>query len=145
MTTENTTSTTGCQGPFQPLLDFWNQYFEQSGEHLQTALDGLGNWTDPAAVRQRWQDALAKSLDQFMRTPAFLEMMRRQFETMIQLKSASEDWARDLSRSTGIPRISDISGLFERLQIGQEAILTRLNGIEKKLSALEARRKKSEV
>jgi hypothetical protein len=65
--------------------------------------------------------------------------MKRNFETMAQLKSAQEGLARDVSRSTGIPRIDDISGLFERLQIAHEAILERLRTIEDRLQRLESK------
>ena len=103
--------------------------------------DAIEEVSDPAALRQQYFDALAENLDQAMRTPAFLEGMRRNFEMLTQLKGTSEDVARDVARATGIPRVNDISGLFERLRIGQDAILARLAAIEERLTALEHRRR----
>jgi hypothetical protein len=62
---------------------------------------------------------------------------------LTQLKGTAEDLARDFSRATGVPRISDISGLFERTRIGQEAMLARLTAIEERLANLEHKRKNS--
>jgi hypothetical protein len=106
---------------------------------MQALMTGVAGAFEPAAFRRQWLGAVAETLDRYMRTPAFLETMRRNFEAMTQCKGASEDLARDVSRATGIPRIDDISGLFERLQIGQEAIIARLGGLEQRLDALESR------
>jgi hypothetical protein len=142
MTTPEAAPCNGHDPVTQPLLEFWQKYFEEGTRQTQDLMTGFREAFDPAAMRRRWLEALAESLDRYMRTPAFLEAMRRNFEAVTQLKSASEDWARDVSRATGIPRISDISGLFERLHIGQEAILARLAGIEHRLDGLEKNRKR---
>jgi hypothetical protein len=142
MTTETTNPTNGHEPAPHALLDFWSKAVEQSVEQTQALLEGFRSAADPAALRRHWLDTLAKGLDTTMRSPAFLETMRRNLEMMTQLKCTSEDWARDVTRSTGIPRITDISGLFERLQIGQEAILARLAAIEQRLETLESKRKR---
>jgi hypothetical protein len=127
----------GGETPF----DFWSKCFEHSAEQMKMLLDCATDTCDPVALRRRWLDDLSKNLDAYMRSPVFLEAMQRNFEAVTQFKSLGEDWARDTSRATGIPRITDISGLFERLQIGQELILSRLSAIEQRLEALEKKRK----
>jgi hypothetical protein len=72
-----------------------------------------------------------------MRTPAFLESMRRSHQAIHEFKGNAEDLAQEVARETGIPRLPDLSGLFERIQIGQEAIQARLTAIERRLEALE--------
>src|SRR5262245_32020250 len=135
MTTPSTNGADGQAQVIQPLLDFWRQCFEQGQEQSRAWLDGARAAFDPAALRRRWLQAVAETLDRYMRTPAFLEALRRNFEAVTQVKGTAEDWARDLSRAAGVPRIEDVSGLFERLQIGQEAILARLDDIEQRLAA----------
>jgi hypothetical protein len=125
-----------------PLVEFWSKFIDQNTEQTQTLLNGFKEGCDPAALRRLWLDSLANSMDCYMRSPAFLESMRRNNEMMTHLKESADDVARDVARATGIPRINDISGLFERLQIGQEAILARLKAIEERLDSLENKRKR---
>jgi hypothetical protein len=63
--------------------------------------------------------------------------MRRSHLAVNECKANTEDLAQEVARETGIPRMPDISGLFERIQIGQEAIQARLTAIERRLEALE--------
>jgi hypothetical protein len=135
--TENSTQSNGHQSAQKPLLDFWSNWIEESQEQTKLLLDSVKGVGDLAGLRHLWLDSLAKSLEGYMRTPAFLEAMRRHFDVMTHLKSNAEDVARDFARATGIPRIDDISGLFERLQTGQKGILARLAAIEDRLEALE--------
>jgi hypothetical protein len=140
--TQNSATTNGYDEAVQKgLLDCWSQWIEQNQEQTKVLLDAFREASDLRAVRRLWLESLSKSLDTYMRTPAFLEAMRRNFDVMTHLKSNFEDAARDAARATGIPRIADISGLFERLQIGQEAVLARLSAIEHRLEALESRQK----
>jgi len=94
---------------------------------------------DPLALRRRWLDTLAESLDAYMRTPVFLESMRGGLQAVSEHKRTTEDLAQEAAREMGIPRMPDVSGLFERLQIGQEAIQARLRAIEQRLERLENR------
>jgi hypothetical protein len=140
--TQSGTQTNGQETGLEPLLDFWSEWIELSQEQTKVLLDSMKGAGDLAGLRHLWLESVGKSLEAYMRTPAFLEAMRRHFDVMTHLKSSTEDAARDFARLTGIPRIDDISGLFERLQSGQLAILNRLTTIEHRLEALEKRRKR---
>jgi hypothetical protein len=124
----------------EPLLQFWTRSAQQNVEWTRTLLEGAQEATDFTGHRRRWLDALAESLDAYMRTPAFLEMMRKNFELATEAKSRGEDVAQELARQVGTPRMSDVSGLFERLQIGQKSISDRLRAIEARLDALDGER-----
>src|SRR5579863_8503629 len=104
MTTTNATAPSSPEAGLGALMDFWSGWFGQCAERTQALLSGFKDASDPAALRRLWLDSLGKSLDHYMRTPAFLESMQRNFELTTQLKGAAEDLARDASRSTGIPR-----------------------------------------
>jgi hypothetical protein len=125
---------------FQPLVEFWTKSFEQNMEFTKTLMESGKQATDTAALRRRWFDALAESFDAYMRTPAFLETMQRNFQALTECKGKSEDLAQEVARELGIPRMSDIGGLFERLQSGQKALRYRLTAIESRVGALENRR-----
>jgi hypothetical protein len=137
MTTQPSGTTNGDDFLFKPMMNLWFEGVRQAANQTQAVLDGANESLDLKALRQRWLEALTEGLDTFMRSPVFLEGMKRHFEMMSQLKSTQEHVAGDVSRSTGIPRISDISGLFERLQIAQETVLDRLQAIEYRLQRLE--------
>jgi hypothetical protein len=135
--TQTSTSTDGAMPFFQPLMEFWAKSLEQNTELASTLMNGAREATDVASLRSRWLDALRESLDAFMRQPAFLEAMRRNFLVMSEHKSRGEDLAQEMARETGLPRLPDISGLFERIQTGQKTIRARLSSIEQRLDNLE--------
>lgn len=122
---------------WQPLMDFWTDCIEANNEQVKVLLDSMSGQADLGTLRQRWLESLASSFDSYMRTPAFLEGMRKQFEAVTAVKSTAEDLVQEFSRDTGVPRIQDISGLFERLKTTQDLILARLGAIEQRLGALE--------
>ena len=142
MTTSNAPPVNGPESAVQPAVDFCSTCLERGGEQVQALMNGMKELTDPAALRRGWLDMVGGSLDCYMRTPAFLDAMRRNFEVATQLKTISEAWAGAFSSVTGLPRIWDIGGLFERMKIGQEAILSRLDALDRRLSALEGKRKR---
>lgn len=143
MSTNNGSNGVAMEAMMRPLLEFWNQSIAASAEHAKVLLDSVQGAQDLDTIRRRWLDALAKNMDGFMRSPVFLEGLRRNFDAMTLAKSTQEDAAQEVSQATGIPRIQDISGLFERMQVGQEAIMERLRSIEKRLETLEKRVKKA--
>jgi hypothetical protein len=130
--------TNGVTNPFiQPWMDFWSTTIEQGQEQTSALLEAMQGAPDLETLRRRWLDSLSKNIDMFMRSPAFLEAMRRNFEAMTEMKSHSEEAAQKVARETGIPRLTDVSGLFERLRLAQEAVLDRLTAIEDRLEAIE--------
>jgi len=138
MTTANQTAN-GLDPVVAPLIDFWSRALERNAELTAAMLKQVKEGFDPLALRRRWLDTLAESLDAYMRTPVFLESMRGGLQAVSEHKRTTEDLAQEAAREMGIPRMPDVSGLFERLQIGQEAIQARLRAIEQRLERLENR------
>lgn len=124
---------------YEPIVQFWNEFLEQRMGQTRSVLETMRGAGDLRAIHRRWLDSLAKSLDAYMRTPAFLEAMRTNLEVVTNLKAASEELAQQAAQETGIPRITDISGLFERVRIGQDAVLARLEDIEQQVRDLNMR------
>jgi hypothetical protein len=135
--TETIPFANGHDAVLRPWIELWSRSMDQGADSARAFLEGGRAGFDPAALRRQWLDTLGRSLDAYMRTPAFLESMRRGFQAMTEVKGNTEDLAQEVARETGIPRMPDISGLFERLQIGQEAIHARLTAIEHRLEHLE--------
>ena len=128
---------------FQAWSDFWAKTIEANSDYTKVLLESA-NGDGPAdleTLRRRWLESLGKSMDAYLRTPAFLEMIHHHFDAMTLAKTNADDVAKEVARNTGFPHLDDIAGLFERLQIGQVAILGRLAAIERRLDAVEGAKK----
>lgn len=125
--------------PASQIAAFWTEWFTQSNDQARTILEALRGAGDPQAMQKRWLDAMAQSLDGFMRTPAFLEAMQRNLKMMTDLKAMQDQVVQDVARHTGAPLASDITGLFERLDSAERSLQNRLKAIENRLKAIEAK------
>ena len=121
------------------LAELWAQLFERSDQQARAMLGMMQSVGDPADMQRRWLDAMAQSLDNFMRTPAFLEAMQRNMKAMTDLKVMQDKYVQGSARHLGMPLADDITGLFERLNSAEQSILNRLKSIESKLKALESK------
>lgn len=127
------------QPMWQPWLDFWGQMNEQRSDWVEMMLAGAPPNIDLPALRKRWLETLGKSLDAYLRSPPFLEGMKRNLDATTALKTTSELASREVTRQIGLPHVEDISGLYERLQTGQELLLARLSQIEQRLTSIESK------
>ena len=130
-------STNGNQQVIQPWIDYWMKLVEQNTQWTQAMMAGTPQDVDPAAVRRHWLDAMSQSIDAYMRTPTFLESMKRNSAAMAATKVTSELAKLEMARQAGIPHIEDISGLYDRLETAHEVVLQRLQSIENRLEAIE--------
>jgi hypothetical protein len=122
--------------PFQALLDYWQRTLDQNNAYAKAVLDSMRTNGGANNSRRLWLDSLGRCLDQYMRSPAFLEAMRRNFEAITAFKANAEEAAQEVAREAGVPRVNDIAGVFERVRIGQELILSRLDAIEEQLQCI---------
>lgn len=125
------------QAMLQPWLEFWTQLVEQRSDWTQMMMCAAPPNVDFATMRKRWLEALSKSIDVYLRTPAFLDLMRRNMDNVVQMKTTADLAQREMSRQAGVPHVEDIAGLYERLQTGHELLLARLHDIEQRLGAIE--------
>jgi hypothetical protein len=126
------------QTAWKPVFDFWTEAVAAGGEQAEALLAGLTGASDPVVARRRWLRGLARGCDAFLRTPAFLTLLQRQLDVLSMAKGYTDRLTDAWARLAGVPRLPDISGLFERLKIGQDTILDRLTTIEGQLQARPA-------
>ena len=126
----------GSQQVVQPWIDYWVKMVEQNSEWSQAMMAGTPENVDPSAVRRHWLDAMSQSIEGYMRTPTFLESMKRNSDAMAAAKTTSELAKLEAARQAGIPHIEDISGLYDRLETANELVLKRLESIESQLEAI---------
>jgi hypothetical protein len=122
-----------------PFASFWINYFEQADAQSKALLGSMQTAADPQELQKRWLETISRSLDTYMRSPAFLEAMQRNLKSMTDMKGVQDQVVQDFARFVGLPLASDINGLFERLYSVEHTILARLKGIEGRLSAIETK------
>jgi hypothetical protein len=122
-----------------PFAAFWSNYLEQADAQGKAMLEYFQAMGDPQQMQKRWLDTLSRTLDSYMRSPAFLEAMQRNLKAMTDLKALQDQMVQDAARHVGVPLASDIYGLFERLHSVEQTILAQLKAIEWRLKAIETR------
>ena len=137
--TETNPSSSTAADPAAVMTSFWTQWLEQSSRGTQALLEMMQAAGDPQQIQRRWLEAVTHSLDDFMRTPAFLELLKNNLKGMTDLKTLQDQAIQDTARQLGMPLAADITGLFERLHSAAQTILGRLNEIEDRLKAIEAK------
>ena len=70
-TIENKPNPSAAADPSHACRSFWTQWLEQSSRGTQALLEVMQTAGDPQQLQRRWLDAVSRSLDDFMRTPAF--------------------------------------------------------------------------
>lgn len=119
-------------------MAFWAQWMEQTSRGTQAMLEAVQSVGDPNQLQRKWAEVMSDTADNFMRTPAFLEMMRRNLKMVTDLKMMQDHLIEGSARHLGLPLAEDITGLFERLNVTEQKILERLSAIEGRLEAIEA-------
>src|SRR5271157_3601212 len=125
--------------PSTIMASFWTQWLEQSSRGNQALLEAMQTVGDPQQIQRRWLDAVSQSLDDFMRTPTFLELLGNNLKTITDLKGMQDEVIQDTARHFGLPLAADITGLFERLHSTEQNILNRLQAIEEQLKGIETK------
>jgi hypothetical protein len=134
---ENHEPAAECDPIVQPFVDFWSSYITEANDATRQWIDGFNGTADVKSWQRRWFDSVSRSMEAYMRTPAFLHMMRENTDLVVKLKRQADDLAAEFARNANIPTTGDISGLFERLHSVEETVLSRLGRIEQRLSNIE--------
>jgi hypothetical protein len=125
--------------PAREFLEFWKHYFDQTAIQTRILLESTQSAKSLEQLQNQWLGTLSEGLESFMRTPAFLEVLKQSLKRMIDLKLAQDQLVQSVAQQSGLPLSSDVSGVFERVKSAEELILTRLTAIENRLQAIEAK------
>jgi hypothetical protein len=137
--TETKPNSSTATDPASMMAAFWAQWLEQSTRGTQALLEVMQKAGDPQQIQRHWLDAVSRSLDDFMRTPAFLEVLKNNLKAVTDMKGLQDQVIQDTARHFGMPLAADITGLFERLHSTEQTILGRLDAIEARLKAIETK------
>jgi hypothetical protein len=137
--TNETEGTTSTIDPARDFLEFWRNYFEQTAIQTRILLESMQGGKSLDQMHSQWLGSLSQSLDSFMRTPAFLEVLKQTLKRMIDLKVLQDQMAQTAAQQTGVPQAADVSGIRERVQSAEQTILSRLAGLDDRLKTIEER------
>lgn len=132
-------SSAAATDPSLLIASFWTQWLEQSSRGTQALLEVMQGTGDPQQLQRRWLDAISRSLDDFMRTPTFMQLVGNNLKAVTDLKGMQDQVIQDTARHFGMPLAADITGLFERLHSTEQNIVNRLQAIEERLKAIETK------
>lgn len=131
--------TTPTTDPAREFLEFWKNYFEQTAIQTRVLLEGMQGGKSLDQMRNQWLGSLSESLDQFMRTPAFLDVLKQTLKRMVDLKLLQDQMAQAAVQQTGTAQAADVAGVHERVRGVEQALLARLDSLDDRLRAIEAR------
>ncbi|MCA9191284.1 MAG: hypothetical protein KDB03_05970 [Planctomycetales bacterium] len=121
----------------QPWVEYWMKAFDQNKQWTDALLAGAPPKVDPTSIRKEWLGAMSKSIEAYLRTPAFLEAMRLNADNLTSNQIASQYVKQEMARQLGVPHLEDIRELQSRLLSATEAVMDRLDSMESRLEAIE--------
>jgi hypothetical protein len=125
--------------PARDFLDFWRNYFEQTAIQTRILLEGMQGGKSLDQMHSQWVGALSEGLESFMRTPAFLDVLKQTLRRMVDLKLAQDQLTQSVAQQAGLPLAADVTGVFERVNSAEQTILRRLSQLDERLKAIEMR------
>jgi len=138
MSSDKTNAEAGSAAdPARDFLDFWRNYFEQTAIQSRILLEGMQGGKPLDQLHNQGLESLSQSLDDFMRTPAFLEALKQSLKRMIDLKQMQDQMAQAVAQQTGLPLAADVTGVFERVNSAERTILKQLAVLDERLKAIE--------
>lgn len=125
--------------PAREFLEFWKNYFEQTAIQTRILLESVQSGKSLDQMHNQWLGSLSESLDSFMRTPAFLEVLKQSLKRMVDLKLAQDELTQAVAQRSGLPLATDVTGVFERVHSAEQTILARLAQLDDRLKTIEAK------
>ncbi len=126
---------------FRPYMTFWSDWLEQANESTRRFVEGAQTSADPKDWQRRWLETVSQSIDAYLRSPLFLNAMKKFMDAVIKAKMNTDGLQKEFARNANIPTASDLSGLFERLRGLEELILSSLGETNERLKTIEERAK----
>ncbi len=123
--------------PAGVYLEFWKNYFEQTAIQTRILLESVQGGKSLEQLHNQGLAALSQSLDSFMRSPVFLEVLKLSLRRMIDLKLMQDQMVQTVAQHAGLPMVADVAGVFERVHSAEQTIMKQLAKLDERLQAIE--------
>ncbi len=129
----------GFAGPgseTDPFTKFWSDIMAGMGG---AAPQGQAQEDMLRQMRRTFFDAWAKQCEEFMRSDAFLAMMKQSMETALAFREKTNAFLNKTLNDAQMPSREDTDSILIAVRSLQEQVLDRLDGLSQRVEALEAR------
>ena len=131
--TEDFSKATEQMGAFQKI---WTESITQL---MQTALTTTPNSAPPEVLREMRSGilkSLARSWDEFLRSPQFLDVMRQWMDSTITFRKMSNEWMARMRNDLQAPSRDDIDTIMLSVRHMEQRLLDRVEDLSKRIDAL---------
>lgn len=119
------------------FLEAWSSCAAEASESTRELFEAYDRSGDAPRLRRAWLDSARDNVDNYLRSPEFLNVMRQNIDVLIKAKRQLNELYKELARQAGISSSGDIHELSERLRAAGQSIRTRLIDIEKNLATID--------
>jgi hypothetical protein len=129
----------------KPFLDFWKGYLDRLDEPTRKLLKTFTDTSDPSKFTAEMLEAASKSMEAYMRSPAFLQAMKQAIDKIIQTKRRMDALNPEIAAQLGLATAHEFHQLADRCKDVEQSIGSRLRNIEIRLAAIERKQRKSDM
>lgn len=128
----------------KPFLDFWKGYLDRLDAPSRKLLETFTGTSDPRKFSPEMLEAASKSMEAYMRSPAFLQAMKQGIDKMIQTKRRMDALNPEIAAQLGLATAHEFHQLADRFKDVERSFSQRLRDIEIRVAAIERRQRTSD-
>jgi len=119
-----------------PFTRFWSDVMASMGAQAQRG---------PAAdevmrqMRQAFFEAWGRQCEDFMKSEAFLEMMKQSMDQALTFREKTNEFLNKALNESQMPSREDTDSILMAVRTLQEEVLQRLDDLSRRVTALESR------
>lgn len=126
----------GPESETDPFTKFWSDIMAGMGG---AAPQGSAQEDMLLQMRRTFFDAWAHQCEEFMRSDAFLAMMKQSMETALAFREKTNEFLNKTLNDAQMPSREDTDSIQIAIRTLQEQVLDRLDALSQRVEALEAR------
>lgn len=130
-----------------PVTAFWRDVMARAGvpaptmPQMPAAPAGMSFVPTPDMVRKMqsaWYDAMSEYAEQYMRSPQFLESMKKSMDQAVQMRQQVEEFMRtSMASSMKTAGVGGTTEILAAIKQSESAIRTELESLAERVSRLE--------
>jgi predicted nucleic acid-binding Zn-ribbon protein len=123
----------------RPFLEVWSSFLVQTGESARKLLESYDRSGNVGQLSRERLDSAREKMDDYLRSPEFLNAMKQNIDVMIKTKRQLNDLYRELAPHAGGAASGEFQELSEGLRAAGESVRARLSEIEKQMATVDAK------
>src|SRR5436190_6674285 len=123
----------------EQMAAFQKIWMESFTQLMQTAMTGVPTSAPPEVLRQMRSGifrSLARSWDEFLRSPQYLEGMRQWMDGTISVRKMRNEWMAKVRNELQAPSREDIDAIMLSVRHMEQRLLARMEDLSKRIEAL---------